>query len=127
MKERSEANKLSGTPIVDNLGGEDYNIFTKTIAKSRIWKEKSKPIIAKIQVVMQTNGNNMESAQALIGFLYDTWDEVMDLVFEWEETLPKEKILETATEEELFQAVIGVINLAFPLVKQMGLVKIDKK
>lgn len=122
--ERTDADKLSAVPLVFVMGGEEYKIFPKPIMKSRVWKRKALPIVEQMQKMFNIDSENLtEAIPFVIKFLFETMDELIELVFEWEEELPKEKILNTATEEELFNVMLGVIGLAFPLVQKLGILE----
>lgn len=119
---RTDSEKLGKLPIIVCLGGKEYNIHPKPLRQSRLWKEKAKDCIEDFEHLFRVDYTNTQDAiSALRAFLFDTLDELIDLVFEWEPDLPKDEILDTATEDEMLNAVFAVMELAFPLAQRFGI------
>lgn len=119
-KQRTDENILHREGIEVTLGGNVYSIFPKSISESRKWKLKAKPIIDELESVFNVDVNKTSDiVAAMKKLLFTTVDQWIDLIFEWERDLPKQKILDTATEEEIIEAVYVVLKFAFPLVVQL--------
>ena len=118
--ERTDAVKLNREPIIVTLGGVEYAIRPKPISKSRAWKAKSKVVIDDFEGLMNVDWTKTQDALPVLkDFIYETLDDLIDLVFEWEEDWPKETILDNATEDEMVDAVMGVLQLAFPFLLKL--------
>lgn len=119
--ERTDTQKLNREPIKVVLGNKEYTISPKPIFVSRKWKQKALPVVEKFEGLFKIDlSNNAETIPAIKEFIFIVTDELIDLVFDWETDLPKDLIMNSATEEELLEAAIVVIGLAFPLVQRLG-------
>lgn len=119
---RTDAEKLSNKPIKVTMGGVEYDIHPQPLRQSRLWKQKARPVVEQFQGMFKVDLSDNEAAiTALVTFIFDTLDELIDLVLDYDPSLPKEVLLDTATEEEALEAVMAVIHLAFPLVRLLGI------
>jgi len=130
MTERSNVAKMNRDPVIVSLGGTDYEIHPKNLLQARAWKEKALPIINKMEAVMQVMTQASSETETVDiaevfgqfkSFLFADMDAVIDLVFDWEEALPKDEILSSADEMEMLEAFKEVLALAFPFLKTLGL------
>lgn len=119
---RTETQKLNREPVIVVIAGNEYKIHPQSYKHSRAWKEKAKPTVDHFGSLFKTNFNDTASAfDALRIFLFDTFDAMIDLCFEYDTSLPKEEIIELATEDELFALILKTLEVAFPLVKMLGI------
>lgn len=119
MKQRSEEDILSKTPIKALLGSTEYDLKPLPIIKARAWRSK-------LAETMQSIVGNMDStadktAQAITSALVAFPDKVADLVFAWSPELPQKQILEEATEEQLAIAFSALMVMAYPFLAQLAM------
>lgn len=118
---RTDTQKLNREPVIVVLGGKQYAIHPQPYGHSRAWKAKARATVESFETLFHVNYEDHAAAMsALKTFIFDTFDEMVDLVFEWDTTLPKDEILDIATEDELLDAVLAVMVLAFPLAQRLG-------
>ncbi len=129
-EERSNVSKMNREPVIVSLGGTDYKLHPKNLLELRKWKQKALPIINKIQDVIEVMGvassetETIDMAEIFVKvktFLFADMDDIIDLVFDWDETLPKDEILSTADEMEMLEAFKEVLSMSLPFLKTMGL------
>jgi hypothetical protein len=127
---RDDGTKLGKVGELVNLGGTEYLVSPKSIKHSRGWKLKAKPVLLKLEDVFKQISkaqSNVESVdisvlyKTILDFCLETFDELVDLVFEWESGWDKEAVLNTASEDEIITCFFYVLNFAFPFIKQLGI------
>jgi len=119
---RTDAQKLAKQGVTVSLGGENYILSPKSVNHSRLWKEKARETVEDFHKLSSMNLEDSQQAiSAVKSFLFEVQDELIDLIFEWETEWPKDHIMDTATEDELFDVAIQMIAFAFPLVKRLGI------
>jgi len=92
------------------LGGKAYDIKPLTLGKAMAWRKKFAPELSKIMA-----GYGMQSAgpqDYLLAFV-DSAELMTNVVFGYAPDLPAEDILNSATEQEMFQAFATVMGVAF--------------
>lgn len=117
---RTDDDKMTGAPVMVTLGGKEYPVYPKKYKEKREWRQKAKAVFDTLDVLNRIDFEKDQVQGALFAknLMLDFIDECVDLLFEWEPTLPKEEILENATEEELIDAIWAVKGLVVPLVLQ---------
>ena len=117
FKERTEQEMLSQAPLKLQFGGKEYEIPILTIGKSRIWREKL------VTAVTEIGGLGISVANLGVAFVALP-EKMADLVFAYDPELPKDTIIETATEEELAAAFSAIVSVALPLSPMLALMKV---
>lgn len=115
-KERTEEEILARTPLTLKLGGADYSVPVLPILKTREWRKRMIEVANEIGAMGVTLAG---IGQAFIAFP----EKLIDLVFAYCPDLPREKILETATEEEMVVAFSQIASVSFPFLRQLSLMK----
>lgn len=125
MAERTEEQILARAPITLKLGGKDYDTPVLTILKARTWRANMIEQAKEIASSLGSNTNGRDDAFFVgLGTVFLGFPEKMaDLVFEYAPGLPKDEILENATEEELGIAFGDIMKVAFPFGRQLSLMK----
>lgn len=122
-QERTEEQILAREPIKIQLGGTEYEAQVLTILKARKWREQ---LINEAKAIAgtltgETNGRDQAFfvglGTAFLGFP----EKMADLIFLYSPELPKDEILETATEEELCVAFSAIMKVAFPFTRQLSM------
>jgi len=120
MKERREEDILAKAPIRAKLGEAEYEIKPLTILKAREWR---KQLTTAMESITQSFGQSSTPGNlgpALTSALIQFPEKVAELVFAYAPELPKDKILEEATEEQLCTAFSAIMRVAFPFLGQLG-------
>jgi hypothetical protein len=139
--ERSEEQIFAGAPIVVQLGEKKYELAVLPIGKAILWRQKliaatqeiSKPLVRPLHAPwwqrvwaflcfwrkQQTATDFFFSG---LGTAFIAFPErVLDLIFAYAPDLPRKKIMDTATEEEVFVAFSAIMQVANPLRRQISL------
>lgn len=125
MYERTEADILACAPIKVRLGKTDHDVPVLTILKARKWREQ---FVEELKTISGALGAETQGADdAFFGGLAAGWlqfpEKIADLVFAYAgESLKREEIEETATEEELVAAFAQITKVAFPFLRQLAAV-----
>jgi hypothetical protein len=123
LKSRSEEDILSRTPIRVRLGDKDYDIPLLGINAQRKWRQKlGVDLEAIIKNFNQRDVSEKAMLNGLAGALVEFPEKLADLVFAYGTELPKDEILEKATEEQIAAAFSAIMVVAFPFLAQLGLV-----
>lgn len=140
---RTDEQILTGAPIVVVFGGAEYKIPVLTIAKSIEWRQKliktseeimrplMKPVkpplwrrIASLILFWRPKKSPVDMIFAGLGTAFLAFPEkVLELVCDYCPDLPRKKILDTATEEELFAAFSKIVAIANPLQRQISIMR----
>jgi len=139
--ERTEEQILTRAPIAIVLGGTEYKIPVLTIAKAIDWRQKlirtaediTRPLMRPIKEPLwkrawnllcfwRPRQNPIDAIFAGLGTAFIAFPEkVVRLIFEYAPELPQKKIMETATEEEMFVAFSTIVSVVNPLQRQISL------
>lgn len=120
--ERTEDQIISKAPIKVKLGEKDYHIKPLPILKQREWRIKLNEEMAGIICNFNPVATNDAMAYGLTGALVAFPEKIADLVFAYAPDLPKDEILETATEEQIASTFSAIMALAFPFLTQLKLI-----
>ena len=122
MAKRTEEQIISQQSVKVWLGEEQYEIKPLTMRKAQAWREKLAPLMEKINA--RSNATN--DTQSLQSAIMESPAETAEAVFSYLD-LPKderEKILDSATEEQMLIAFNHVMGLTFsPFLTQASIVK----
>lgn len=111
---RTESEILRGVASV-TFGGKTYEIKEMKANQSTAFRRTLGEALAPFFSTMM-NQPQSEWANLLVPVLFsDGVDKLVEMVFEYDPTLPKEEILATATEAELIEAAGVVFDLSRPL------------
>jgi len=130
MKQRTTNEKMNRMPVKVILGDGEYELYPKNLLQVREWKVKALPIVNKLEAVFGTITKATSETETIEmsdvftqfkSFLFQDMDSIIDLIFDWEPELPKEKILSSADELEMLEAFKEVLALAFPFLQTIGI------
>lgn len=111
---RTEEEKTIQAPIVVTLGSEEHKIKPLPILKSREWRqqvaERLGPATGGIRPLDVQGRMFLSGLPRALATFPET---ICDLLFAYAPDLPKEKILETATEEQITAAFSRIWEVAF--------------
>ena len=111
---RTEEDKVTHAPLNVKFGDTDYEIKPLGILQQRKWRKKTQeelgPLVNGLQV---STVNNRTVVAGLPAALAEFPEKMCDLVFSYAPNLPKEKILEEATEEQMTVAFGCIWELVF--------------
>ena len=119
---RTEEEILAKAPFTVKLGDQDYPIKPLNIKAQREWRQKLSTELSPIVDSFNRESTKKTMIAGLTGALLDFPEKLADLVFSYAPDLPKEKILEEATEEQIAKAFSSVMSIAFPFLGQLGMV-----
>ena len=121
MTTENEESILFQDAIVVVLGGKEYQVKPLVIKKARIWRKHVVDSLKNLPEALQADTDNVEAfTKSLDLLLVTSLDNVIDLFFEYAIDLDREAIEETANEKELSDAFNKVIEIAFPLSKNLA-------
>jgi hypothetical protein len=120
---RSESDKLSMAPIKVKFGETAYEIKLLRTMAQREWRTKLTqeldPVLKNLQI---TTSDAKVLSSGLVSALAQFPEKLADLLFAYDQNLPKEKILEESTEEQIAAAFAEVMQVAYPFLGQLGMV-----
>lgn len=114
MKERTEEQIITKTPIEVTLGSKLYPLKPLPILKAREWRTKLTETMKEVVGSMSSEESAKTIGPAMTAALVAFPDKVAELVFAWSPDLPKEEIEAEATEEQLAVAYSAIMVLAYP-------------
>jgi hypothetical protein len=129
MKQRTEEEILAKTPVVVRLGDEDYPITPLPAIPSKKWREK---LVAVLHSTILANDETIPEGADVSTWLKDKLassisltmarspEKLAELIFEYAPALPKDKILDTATDEQLNLAFSQIMQIAFPFFQTLA-------
>ncbi|MFA5558623.1 MAG: hypothetical protein WDA59_04075 [Methanofastidiosum sp.] len=125
MVKRTEEDKISQAGIKVVLGGKEYKVRPLRILESREWREQVTKLLGNLPRYVKADTNNPEEFEkALQGIMVEMPDKIVDLFFGYAKDLPRQEIEAEATDEEVANALVEVLQVAFPLLpaltKAMG-------
>lgn len=121
--QRSEDDILAQAPIQVKFGGKEYEIKIRRIKKARQWREQLIKTVELVSKELEPVVTNVDQFVGGFGFIYMKFPEqIADLVFSYDPTLPREEIEEVGTEEEIARAFGKIMDVAFPFFQQLTMV-----
>jgi hypothetical protein len=121
MKERTEEQIFSKAPITVTFGSESYDLKPLSINKAREWRSQLLTTMKKVVGDMSAEQTPTSFGPALASSLVAFPELVAELVFAWAPELPKEKISDEATDEQLAEAYKAVMVVAYPFLAPLVL------
>lgn len=125
--ERTEDQILSKAPIVVMLGEKEYNIKPLGISAQRAWRDKMSQEMQEVVQSFAPTYKGPESASlfsaGLTVALTKFPEKLTDLVFAYCPDLPRDEIMETATEEQVSIAFSKIMKVAFPFLTHLQTVR----
>jgi len=113
---RTEEQKVSQANIEVILGGKKYEIAPQVIRDSREWRKKVIALIAPLPSLVNITMDEPEDFErALTQMMVIMPDQVIDIFFEYAKDLDREEIEGVATDTEMADAFLEVVQVAFPL------------
>jgi hypothetical protein len=122
MKARTEDDILSRAPVVVKLGGKDYSIPLLAVMAQREWRQRLFAELAPLLEAFNFSVDGKSMATGLTAALLKFPEKLCDMIFAYAPDLPKEEILEKATEEQIASAFSSIMGVAFPFLPQLGMV-----
>ena len=117
---RTEEDKIVQAPVVIVLGGKEYDVKPLVIRDSRIWRKKVSGLLGDIPKYVNTNSDNPDEFKAAMEAMMSTApDAIIDLVFGYAVGLNREEIEAVATDAEIGIAFSKILEVAFPLAKNL--------
>lgn len=118
MEERTEEQVFRGVATVI-FGGEEFEIKELVARDSGRFRKRLGKVIAPFLSVLTTKPQAVWMDELIPLLFSDGMDQMVELVFEYDPTLPREEILEMASQTELIEAAGVVFDLNFPLLKTL--------
>jgi hypothetical protein len=119
---RTEDQILSQAPLEVTLGSEKYQIKVLTILKQQAWRKSLSAEFSSMLNGYSESADQQRVSHGLAVALTDFPEKIAELVFSYAPYLPKDKILDEATEEQLAAAFSVIMSVAFPFLAQLGTV-----
>jgi hypothetical protein len=117
---RSEEDILSQAPIVVKFGDVEYKIKPLRMIKAREWRDKLIKEVQSIGTSLQQDTSTSPVFIQGLAFVFLQFPQKMaDLVFSYAPNLPREKIENEGTEEQLARAFGQIVQIAFPFVGEL--------
>lgn len=123
MLKRSESDMLAMAPIKVRLGKKDYEVPTPNNRQAKEWRDKLYEALGPLLSNFDFQGVNLNAdptsvsqlmsaklSQELIAFPA----KLADLLFEFAPSLPKEEILDDASDEQISLAFSAVAEVGYP-------------
>ncbi len=108
---RTEEQKALMQPIEVKFGAKKYPIQPLTMIPARDWRVELATVMGPISDNFQSTGAvSTGLSQALLQFP----DKCAELVFSYAKDLPKEVIVKEATDEQLSEAFLQIMGVAYP-------------
>lgn len=121
MQTRSESEILTMAPIKVKLGANTYDIPAPPIPKSQAWREKLLAVMGEIalfQAITAASSDQASNSQAvsdmMTSVLMQFPQKLIEMVFAAGPDLPREEIMQSATEEQMAIAFSQVMAVMFP-------------
>lgn len=119
---RTEEQILSKAPFEVTLGEKQYQVKILGIKAQREWRASLNAELTPLIESFRRDATNATMVAGLTGALLDFPEKIEKLFFSYASNLPKEEIMENATEEQLARAFSSVMTIAFPFLGQLGMV-----
>lgn len=120
---RTEDQIVGQLPIEVTLGAKTYNITPLRIRPAVEWRKKLHAEMSKILSGFQSEvgGNPAEAISGgLVTALLHFPETLLDLLFAYAPELPRETIMEEATEEQVSAAMSRVMVVAYPFLATLA-------
>ena len=124
--QRTEDQVLAKAPIAVMLGAKEYEIKLLSINAQRAWRQKMSQEMQEVvnQFAPTSKAPNASVFSAgLTVALTQFPEKLTELVFAYAPDLPREQIMEEATEEQISVAFSKIVQVAFPFLAHLGMVK----
>jgi hypothetical protein len=114
---RTDAEIRARTPLSVRFGDQDYQIQLLRVHAQREWRKR---LVTELGVILGNFSLSADQVGAnvfhggLISALVQCPEKLADLLFEYAPDLPKDQILESATEEQVIFAFSAVMEVALP-------------
>lgn len=118
--ERTEEQVCGLIPLSVQFGAETYEIPLLRMNAQRKWRELLQKELGEIVEVMR--GKDVDSRvilRSLAASMIDFPVKISDLVFAYAPALPRKKIEEEATEEQMARAFSAIMTVAYPFGSQL--------
>lgn len=112
MTERTHEQKVLQSPVIMTFGTEKYSVKPLTLIPAREWRTKFNEVIGPIADRFQSQNGLV--AKGLADALIEFPEKVAELIFAYDATLPKDRIMREATEEQLVAAYNDLMAVAYP-------------
>lgn len=117
---RTEEQKVGKLPFELTLGAEKYQVKPLSVNQSRAWRAKLNEVMGPIADAHQQKSGVM--SQVLANTLTEFPDKVAELLFAYAPELPREKVMNEASEEQLASAFCDLLVVAYPFLAPLALV-----
>lgn len=115
-QERTEEQILTRAPIKAKFGEKEYDLPILPVLKMVAWRKKL--------IEASNSFASMGVDLASVGQAFAAIPEkLVELVFDYAPGLPREEVLESATEEQFAAAFSQIVSVAFPFMRQLTLLK----
>lgn len=126
---RTDQQKVSMTPVTVSFGDKEYPIKPLVISKSEPWREKLFAHLAQFNSFrFPEKTEDLEKAvndaikQALNSYLIQFPSKMLELIFAYAPDLPKNEIMDAATDEQIVLAFANMMEMAFPFFEALRMV-----
>jgi hypothetical protein len=120
MVNRSEEDKMLRAPIMVVLGGKEYEVRPLVIAEAREWRKKLAKLFSQVPKYTNATSEDEEAfSSAINSMIIGMPEEMNELFFSYAKDLDRDQIEREATEVELADAIVRVMDVALPLVRGM--------
>jgi hypothetical protein len=124
--QRTEDQVLAKAPITVTLGVKEYQIKLLSIKAQREWRQKMsqemQEVVNQFAPTSKAPNAGVFSAGLTVA-LTQFPEKLTELVFAYAPDLPREQIMEDATEEQISVAFSKIVQVAFPFLAHLGMVK----
>lgn len=119
MATRSEEDIVAMTPLSVTLGKTEYKIKLLGMTPQREWRTKLNTAL--FPIVESFTGKTLADALrgGLAAALIQFPEAIAELVFQYAPDLPRETIMQEATEEQMAQAFAQIQSVAYPFLPQL--------
>lgn len=124
--QRTEDQVLAKAPLQVRLGEKDYTIKLLGINDQRAWRAKMtqemQEVVSNFTPTSKAPNASLFSAGLAVA-LVQFPEKLTDLIFAYAPDLPREEIMDNATEEQISIAFSKIVQVAFPFLAHLGTVK----
>lgn len=118
--QRTEEEILGQLPITVKFGEAEYKIKPLRIKKAREWRTKLIEEVTSISTMLQQDVSTSPVFIKGLAFVFLQFPEKMaELVFSYAPDLPKDRIEDEASEEQLARAFGQIVQIAFPFLGEL--------
>jgi hypothetical protein len=123
MLKRSESDMLEMRPIKVRLGKKDYEIPTLNNRQAAAWRDQLYEALGPLISTFDFGGIDLNANQATVSQMMSAKlcqeliqfpEKLSDLLFAYAPSLPKDEILEAATDEQIGLAFAQVAEVGYP-------------